>query len=541
MKRQDRLCASHAEVEEPGHPTQNLEVKPSHLAYGFVVSFLATIFVLRWWQRPAYPQGLWILLTVMASGLCVLLHTRIRSAATICIVAILGIAIALLSVSRTTHVSTSDDVEAYAGRGIALEGIVCNHPDARATYTYYAVCVHRVTVEDAESDVTGTVLLKHKENGAAQFAYGDEIRTLGTLGRPPHIPGFDYAAYLSLSNIYGIFYPSQSEVLETDRGNPVLAELFSFKDRFEGRIERLFPEPEASFLEGLLTGSRRGLPSDLMDDFNAAGLTHIIAISGYNITIVLAVMQSLLFWLPLRWRFVPSVLAIAAFTLVTGGSASAVRAAVMGFLGLLAVQLGRSNDIRLSILWTLFLMLAWNPKQLWFDASFQLSFLSVIGITELQPLLAALLSRVPNVLGVRDNLQVTLSAQCATTPWIVLLFGRMSLIAPLSNLAVIPLMPHAMLLGFAAMVANVPVVTTMATSLLSTIIGMIRMFAAVPGASVPMSATPAWTSAWYALLACVVIARKLTIRRASPASASPAPARTPLSREHVRGDERCAR
>jgi competence protein ComEC len=185
-----------------------------------------------------------------------------------------------------------------------------------------------------------------------------------------------------------------------------------------------------------------------MENFNTTGLTHIIAISGYNITIVITMISGALFWLPLRWRFIPAASAIIVFTLFVGASAAVVRASIMGILGILALHVGRVNHVRLTILWALFAMLAWNPKFLWYDAGFQLSFLAVLGLTECAPLLDRWFKCVPAVLGMREALQMTISAQITAVPLIVLLFGRLSLIAPVANLLVAPAIPPAMLFGF---------------------------------------------------------------------------------------------
>lgn len=224
--------------------------------------------------------------------------------------------------------------------------------------------------------------------------------------------------------------------------------LYSFKSRFEYQINRIFPEPHASLLAGLLTGSRHGIPEHLLSDFNATGLTHIIAISGYNITIIIAIISSFLFFLPLRRRLLPATLVIIIFTILVGAEASVVRAAIMGILGLLALHTGRQKESRLLILWTLFFMLAYNPKYLWYDAGFQLSFLAVLGLVELSPLLAPYLKHAPHTFAINESLQMTLASQWFAIPWIAYLFGRISLISPLSNILVALPVPLAMLFGF---------------------------------------------------------------------------------------------
>jgi len=176
--------------------------------------------------------------------------------------------------------------------------------------------------------------------------------------------------------------------------------------------------------------------------------------SGFNITIIISILGTFLFFLPLQWRFLPSALAIIAFTLFVGSSASVVRASIMGILGLVALQAGRLNHARLAILWTAFFMLLWNPKYLWYDAGFQLSFLAVLGLTETGNILKAWLRNVPEALGIRDGLAMTLSAQVFAVPWIIGLFGTFSLISPVANILVAPLIPLSMLTGTLAVLGS---------------------------------------------------------------------------------------
>lgn len=234
----------------------------------------------------------------------------------------------------------------------------------------------------------------------------------------------------------------------------VLAPLQALRASIEAHMRTLFPEPHASLLSGLLLGGGKGMPRELLEAFKASGLTHIIAVSGYNITMLVTIVSASLFWLPLRMRLVPSIVMVVGFTLLTGASASAVRAAVMGILGLIALHAGRTTTARLSVLWTAFFMLCWNPAYLWDDAGFQLSFLALIGLQEISPLLQPTFEKLPPLCGMRDALCLTLSTQLTTTPWILYMFGRLSIAAPLTNLLAPPAVPFAMLLGCLALLTG---------------------------------------------------------------------------------------
>ena len=417
---------------------------------------------------------------------------------------------------------------------MTIHGIVCDEPDKRVTQTFYTVCAKSIENESGAVVTKGKTLVSDRKR-IFHPAYGDAIVVNGTLRKPPYLPSFDYAKYLSFSDIYSVLSAKDFRADCAWHGNVFKTVLYKIKEHFEGRVEELFPEPHASFLEGLLTGSRRGIPQELMDEFNATGLSHIVAISGYNITIVLAFVGSLLFWLPLRWRFLPSLAALVGFTILTGASASVVRAAIMGTMGLFALQTERRQEMRLTILWTLFFMLAINPKHLWWDASFQLSFLAVVGIAELQPLTKKLCSRVPTLFGIRDGLQVTLAAQLFTAPWIILLFQRLSLIAPISNITVLPLIPPAMLLGFVSVMISfisAPLGQRLATAawgILDLILRIIGGFARLPFAAIPLDISRTEIAVFYGICAIILLLLRLPIGRGTPLSNRDRAPRAPLA------------
>ncbi len=416
-------------------------MRPSHISYAFLGSFLVTIFFLQWWQLPAYPWQLFLVLGLF--GIFGLFHAKTR----IMSVTAVGMAMALLSVAHTTHVTTPQTPDYYAGeQSVAIKGMIVDDPDRRPDKTTYTVDVELLKTGLRTIPVHGRVLVSVRMTNSER-EYGDVIVVEGVLELPGDIEGFRYDNYLSRYGIYSLMRNPMIEDTGENHGNRVLRSLFRLRHALEAQINRLLPEPHASLLAGLLIGSRGAMPQSLVQEFKATGLTHIVAISGFNITMLITVMGTLLFWLPLKWRFWPSVLLIAAFTLLTGASASAVRAAVMGILGLLALQLNRLQTTRLTVLWSAFFMLAWNPKQLWWDAGFQLSFLALIGVLEISPVLKPYMKRIPEICGLQESLTLTLSAQLLASAWICFLFGQLSLIAPISNLLAPPAVPYAMLFG----------------------------------------------------------------------------------------------
>src|SRR3989339_1224585 len=430
---------------------------PSRFSLTFLGSFLLTTFLLQWWQRPFYPFGLWIILTLcLCLAVVGMTEDAARTACTFLCAVFLGIMCALFTVSRAMHVPSPGSVEWHArGQTASLRGIVPDEPDRRPLLTKYTLAAETLTESGSQRliPVDGRVLVTDKVGWPA-MEYGDEIIAQGRLTLPGTINGFHYDRYLSIAGITAVMTQADVERTGISGGNPLFRTLFAIKERFEARLNRLLFEPHASLAAGLLTGSRRGIPEHLSESFMRSGLTHIVAISGFNITIVITLILGMLFWLPLRWRLLPAALSICAFTVFVGASASVVRAAIMGVLGLFALTAGRRSDVRLAILWTAFVMLIINPRHLWYDASFQLSFAAVIGLSELSPLLKPFLIRVPNMLGMREALEATLAAQLSAMPLGILLFGNLSLISPIANILVAPAIPLAMLITTLAAVAS---------------------------------------------------------------------------------------
>ena len=435
-------------------------MRPSRLSLTFLGTFAVTILLLQWWQTATYPAELWIVIggmTVVAGILCL---SALRNGGWFSIAGLAGVAIAFAAVARTTHVPSPNTIDWYAnGETATITGTIADDPDARPAETKYTITVDTMVTADGtvQRGLRGRTLVTDRSRGAA-YRFGDRIVARGKLKRPEPFDSFRYDHYLSRFGIESILESKSLVLIEKPNLGAlqsVRKNLYALKDIIESRLNVLLPEPHASFMAGLLTGSRRGIPKDLTADFQATGLTHIIAISGFNITIVVALIMSFLFWLPIRMRLLPAFCAIALFTVFVGAGAAVVRAAIMGCMGILAICLGRERDVRLALWWTLAIMLFWNPKYLWYDAGFQLSFLSVTGLIELSPYLERHLRRVPEVLGIRESLQATIAAQIATLPLSIALFGRLSLVAPLANILVAPFIPLSMLLGTIGVIVSV--------------------------------------------------------------------------------------
>jgi len=372
-----------------------------------------------------------------------------------------GLIFLVLGVFRyelATPKTDTNRIEYYNDQKVSFVGVVSQEPDVRSDHVKLTIAsqgfLRRVTTEDTEylsstqKKIEGKVLVNAYLY--PEYEFGDKLAITCELQKPEPVEDFAYDRYLARYDIYSVCYRPDIKLLAKNQGNFLMASLLKIKSKFVSVIQKSLPEPQASFLGGLILGAKKSIPNDLMTAFNRTGTTHIVALSGFNITIIAVMIMNLCkaLWIPRKKSFWISVLAILFFILITGAPASATRAGVMGILVLLATQLGRLSRVTNALVLAALFMLLINPKVLAFDAGFQLSFLATIGLVYLSPKLEKYFRKFPNYFGFRENLVATLSAIIMTTPFMMYQFGRFSIVAPLVNVLILPMIPVAMGVGF---------------------------------------------------------------------------------------------
>lgn len=329
---------------------------------------------------------------------------------------------------------------------IALIGIVSQQPEKKMENQ--RIIIEVVKIVGMDKNVSGKILIT--ANKYPGFQYGDELEIKGKLKEPKTDDEFDYKQYLAKDDIYSIMYYPEMNALNKNKGNPVVAALFKIKDKFESNLAEIFPEPQAGLADGLILGEKSALPQKLLDIFAVVGITHIIALSGFNITIIAESLRRLFnrFLMPKNYSFWITVLFIISFVLMTGAAASIVRAGVMGILIVLARRVGRLYNIRNALALAAVIMIYSNPKILRFDLGFQLSFLATLGLVYMSPIIEKYFQWLPEKFEIRGIGIATISAQLAVFPLLLFIFGKLSLIAPLVNLLILPFIPLTMFLIF---------------------------------------------------------------------------------------------
>ncbi len=320
---------------------------------------------------------------------------------------------------------------------ITLIGRVSEEPDIRGKNT-------KLTIKVSEGKVLITT------NKYPEYKYGDKLKIIGKLKTPDVFEDFNYKDYLAKEGIYSVIYWPKIELIDKNQGDFVYSKILFFRNKIRESIYQNLSPPQSSILGAMILGDKRRMSDNLKEKLNISGLRHITAVSGMHVAILTTILMTLLIGLGL-WRgqaFYLTIVIISLFIIMTGLQPSAIRAGIMGGFFLLAQHLGRMNSASRIISFVAAVMLVQNPLLLRLDVGFQLSFLAMLGIIYLLPIFQSWFKGIPNILQFRNILAMTLSAQVFTLPILIYNFGYTSLVSPLSNILIVPLLPYIIGFGF---------------------------------------------------------------------------------------------
>jgi competence protein ComEC len=376
---------------------------------------------------------------------------------------------------------------------------------------------------------------------------GDSVKWTGTIRE---LTDGDYDRYLAAQGIGASCRATGLEVLAHD--DSPAGRLEALRQSYGDALQRVLPEPEGGLSSAILIGLRDRVDRGVAASFTAAGVSHIVAISGWNIAIVAATVAALIRGrLTRRRRALVTIGAIVAYTLFAGASASVVRAAVMAGVALAALESGRGSRVLVGLAWAVAIMILVEPATV-ADVGFQLSAAATVGLLAwATPLTGWLETRAPRLpAALRESLGVSLAAQAATLPIALLTFGRLAIIAPAANLVAVPLVPPVMATGALAFAAGwasalgapswiTGLLAMPAALLLSVLIAVVQAAAAVPGANqtLPVPANVVAAAGATGLLVAMHRAlsrRARTNERGRPTLPAPARATLPAPRPRYR-------
>lgn len=461
---------------------------------GFVPGIITGFLLVRGWWAVMW---VWLLAATVAI-VGVWYRARVVGLCASIVLLAFGVGIACVNVSPFPY---SPTLEALVGRKVVLHGTVVAEPDNREQMSLITLLPdHQVLPEKTVIPVEEPVRILVSISNPHEVTYGDRVEFVGVLKRPAPFETHDTQqfAYPDFLAIRGIGYTSSFATVRVREAQTewsgVLGTLYGIKRWYLHGIALALPEPHAALAGGITVGDKRSLGESLTNLFQITGMTHIVVLSGYNITVI----ASSLMWL--LSHVVPMVIAswcgmvsIGLFVAMSGASGAAVRAGIMASIVLIARMVRRPYAAPRALAIASVGMLVYEPRLLLFDPGFQLSIVATVGLIFISPLIKSAASSVPERLGLRDIFADSVGTQVAVTPLLMYQMGTLSLVSLPVNLLVLPTVPFAMAASMASAVggALMPSIAVFvgapAYVALSYILTVVEWMGAIPYASIAVS------------------------------------------------------
>jgi len=370
------------------------------------------------------------------------------------------------------------------GKSVEVTGIVTDAPDIRLSSQHLIF-----TLDASNTDILLTVPRD------TDISYGDKLKITGILKEPENFitsagKEFDYKRYLANQNIYFIIKNPDIEIISHNNGNIIKSYLFKLRNSFVKNIGKVILPPESDLASGLILGVRGGFDSDTRDEFISTGTIHIIALSGYNVTIVAEwIMKIFKIFFSQFVSIIFGIIVIILFIMMAGASSTSIRAGIMATIALFARMTGRNYDAGRALFIAALFMIVYDPRVI-VDISFELSFLATFGVLFITPKVINWVKFIPMKFGLRELFTTTIAATLSVLPILLYSTGILSLVSLPANILILSFIPVTMLFSFLVGIFGfiTPILSLpfgfIAHLLLSYILFIIHFFASLSFASI---------------------------------------------------------
>lgn len=290
-----------------------------------------------------------------------------------------------------------------------------------------------------------------------EFKIGQVCNFRGQLVEPENFEDFDYRSYLKSNNIFLIMDNPKfgcKDIKVERKGFFLRNILVDFKELLIKKVDKVLSEPQSSLLVGILFGQKRLFSSIFEEEVRMAGVSHVVAASGYNVSILIVAVEKLFLFLKKRPRIITSLIAIWGFTLLSGLSASIIRACIMSSLSLLSKFWGRGGSIHIALPLAAMIFLMFNPY-IFSDVGFQLSLCATLGLVYISPILLSLKKKITKRIKIIDDYVITtMSCTISTLPISISTFSTFSIWSIPANTMILPIIESTMLWGLLSLIAG---------------------------------------------------------------------------------------
>ncbi len=417
-----------------------------------------------------------------------------------------------------------------AGR-VEIEGVVTSYPELRGSAIQFNLSAQQFRVDGEWRDVSGRVRVTARSpadlvgiRDPPNYRQGDLLRIAGEMESPQRFGDFDFPNFLAQQGVRSVMDFPRVTFLEGGQGPLMDRVLFSVRSRLAESLDLAIPGPNNGVAQAVALGIRQGIPGDLSEAFNESGTTHLLAVSGLHVAIVMGLALAVsrrLFWKPRLLMYLAPLIAVWLYALLAGLAPSAERAAIMGSFYLAALYFGRQRHGIEALLLAALLITAINPLALW-QVSFQMSFLAMSGIVLVAPPLLEYVaghgSRESGVIGsvVRTVVATTamgIAATLMTWPAVAFYFDRVSIVGVPATVLALPLLPvvlvTSLLTGLVGLFSAPAALAIgwFAWLSLEYVIWVVQLFAAIPLAAIRLEdAGQPLALAYYAVIGAVLLA-----------------------------------
>ncbi len=265
---------------------------------------------------------------------------------------------------------------------------------------------------------------------------------------------WSYKNFLLSRQIYFTIKVTSVLKLEDRKLNIFEEKIYLLRERILDSISQILPQKEAWLLSWILIWERNEMDQETLNNFNNAWLTHLIAISWFNITLIIVFLLFLLKIFPIFIKVIFITFFIISFTILVWAEAPVIRASIVWIIWYyILVSWRNSHSLSLLILaWII--MILYNPLYLNYDISFHLSFLAVFWLLYLQNFYEKIFFFLPKMLAIKESFVLTMSAMTTTLPVLIINFWYIWLLSPIANMLVWWVIPFVMIIWFINILIN---------------------------------------------------------------------------------------
>jgi ComEC/Rec2-related protein len=348
-------------------------------------------------------------------------------------------------------------VRGFTGCQHSFEGYIYDEPDRKHRYQHIEFrLLEDLVVGDEILDKNHGYILVKTEN-YEKFSVGQVCTFTGTLVEPEGFEEFDYKQYLKNNNIFLIMEDPTFycwDISQRRAGNTIKNYLIDLKERIIKKVDLIVQEPQSSLLVGILFGKKRLFSTEFDKNVRVAGVSHIVSASGYNITILVLILNKILFFLPKKIKIILGLIVIWLFAIFSGFSSSIVRACIMSSFSHIALLTGRNNTIHITLPLASAIFVFFDPLII-YDIGFLLSISATLGLVYLLPIFLSFKEKLTKKYKFLDEYVFpTMSCTISTLPISVSTFKTFSMWSVPVNAMVLPVIEGTMLWGVLSLLAN---------------------------------------------------------------------------------------